>query len=217
MSTVDRQQARGQRRSVAVRRIAGEELRTARLQAGISQLVLGRAVGISKGEVSRIERCLAPWVSVDVVCRMAVVLGLDPSLRMYPAGLPLRDRAHHALLERFRSQLPAALRWQSEVPLHISGDLRAGDGVVSAKDWQIAVEAETRLHDLQALERRIELKQRDSAGTAVILLVNDTRANRLVLRAARESLRALAPLDTRTVLGALRAGRRPPASGIVVL
>ncbi len=136
---------------------------------------------------------------------------------MYPAGLPLRDRAHHALLERFRSQLPAALRWQSEVPLHISGDLRAWDGVVSTKDWQIAVEAETRLHDLQALERRIALKQRDSAGTAVILLVNDTRANRLVLRAARESLRALAPLDTRTVLGALRAGRRPPASGIVVL
>jgi hypothetical protein len=51
----------------------------------------------------------------------------------------------------------------------------------------------------------------------VILLVNDTAANRRVLAAHREALRARFPLDGRAILQALRAGRAPTASGIVVL
>jgi len=197
--------------------MAGEELRAARLLAGVSQDELGRAAGISKAEVSRIERGLAPWVALDVLCRMAVALGLDPSLRMFPAGPPLRDRAHLALLERLRAQLPGSIRWQVEVPLPIPGDPRAWDATVSSITWQIGIEAETKLHDLQALERRIALKQRDAGGMPVVLLINDTRANRAVLAMARESLRPLAPLDTRAVLGALRAGRSPRHGGIVIL
>lgn len=217
MSTVERVRARARRRSAAVLRVAGEELRAARLLAGVSQEDVGRAVGISKAEVSRIERCLAPWVALDVLCRIAVALGLDPSLRMFPAGPPLRDRAHLALLERLRAELPRSIRWQVEVPLPIPGDPRAWDASVSSARWRIGVEAETKLHDLQALERRIGLKQRDAGGIPVIILINDTRGNRTVLATARESLRSLAPLDTRAVLTALRAGQPPRDSGIVVL
>jgi hypothetical protein len=100
--------------------------------------------------------------------------------------------------------------------MSINGDLRAWDAVVECPEGQVAVEAETRLHDLQALQRRIALKQRDSR-LVVILLVNDTATNRRVLRAHREDLRPMFPLDGREVLGALRAGRRPTASELVVL
>jgi hypothetical protein len=92
-----------------------------------------------------------------------------------------------------------------------------GTLVIDCPDGSVAAEAETRLIDLQALERRISLKRRDSGIQVVILLVNDTLSNRRVLRAQREGLRSSFPLDGRQTLGAVRSGRRPTASGIVVL
>lgn len=181
------------------------------------QAAVGRAAGISKAEVSRIERSVAPWVSLEVLCRMAVAVGLDSSFRLFPAGPPLRDRAHLALLERLQRELPASVRWRAEVPLPIPGDPRAWDATISAESWVVGVEAETRLVDVQALERRIGLKQRDAGGLPVVLLINDTQGNRAALATARESLRSLAPLDSRTMLATLRRGRPPPDSGIVIL
>jgi len=101
--------------------------------------------------------------------------------------------------------------------MSIDGDLRAWDAVVTCREGPVAVEAETRLHDLLALQRRIGLKQRDSQIEAGILLVNDTATNRRILRAHREDLRAKFPLDGREVLAALRAGRQPAASGLLLL
>ncbi len=96
------------------------------------------------------------------------------------------------------------------------GDQRAWDlrldGPVS-----IGVEAETRPSDLQALERAIHLKQRDSDVTRVVLLVSDTERNRALLRMVLPLLRPSFPLSTREVLQALRDGRDPGASGLVVL
>jgi hypothetical protein len=74
-----------------------------------------------------------------------------------------------------------------------------------------------RLGDLQAFERRLALKRRDSGDPTVVILVADTRHNSLVLRAARESLRSDYPLDTRQVLASLGAARDPGRGGIVVL
>ena len=90
-------------------------------------------------------------------------------------------------------------------------DLRL-DGPVS-----IGVEAETRPADLQALERAIHLKQRDSVVTRVILLISDTDRNRALLRVVLPMLRPSFPLGTRDVLQALREGRDPGADGMVVL
>ena len=69
------------------------------------------------------------------------------------------------------------------------------------------VEAETRLDDLQALERRIYLKQRDLGIRRVILLVADTRHNRAVLEAHPELLERF-PVSTRACLLALREWSR---------
>jgi transcriptional regulator with XRE-family HTH domain len=77
---------------------------------------------------------------------------------------------------------------------------------------------EVHLHDIQAVERRIALKQRDDASAGVvILLLADTAHNRRVLSAHREALRPQFPLDGGAILRALRAGRIPSASGILLL
>lgn len=137
-------------------------------------------------------------------------------LRAYAAGDAIRDAGQARLLERLRVRLNAALRWSTEVPLPITGDLRAWDAVIQGAGWRIGVEAETALDDVQAVERRLALKQRDGAVDHVILLFADTRRNRSALAAAPASFGSL-PLRTREVLAALREGRDPEQSGIVVL
>ena len=121
------------------------------------------------------------------------------------------------LLERFRRCLAAELPWATEVPLPGPGDRRALDGWTRADGLDIGAEAETRLGDLQALQRRALLKKRDANLDRLVLVVADTKSNRLVLDAHRAVLRGSFPLDTRAVLAALRAGHAPAADGIVVL
>ncbi len=76
------------------------EARTARLNSGVGQDDVASALGISVSQYSRIERGLSPDVSVGMAVRMFAVLGMDLSIRTYPAGDPIRDAAHAALLER---------------------------------------------------------------------------------------------------------------------
>jgi len=51
----------------------------------------------------------------------------------------------------------------------------------------------------------------------MILLVGDTAANRAMLALHREDLRATFPLDGRMLVPAIRAGRAPEASGILLV
>jgi hypothetical protein len=94
--------------------------------------------------------------------------------------------------------------------------MRAWDGVVYGAGAAIAVEAETRLRDIQALLRRISLKQRDGDVTRVILLIADTRTNRRVL-GETQSLFGEFPVGPRSALAALRGGTDPGGSGVVIL
>jgi transcriptional regulator with XRE-family HTH domain len=180
-------------------------------------LEVAGAAGISHAQVSRIERGLSSHVPYETLVIIGAVLGLDVPLRTFPAGEPVRDAAQLALLARLRVLLPDSLQWRSEVPLNIPGDRRAWDAVIEGRRWRVPVEAETRLRDVQALTRRIGLKQRDDRSAMVILLVADTRHNRHVLRLATPDLVATFPTQGRGVLAALSDGRQPSGSGIVLL
>src|SRR4029450_3620233 len=110
--------------------------------------------------------------------------GSHVALRTSPPRDPIRDRAQLALLERLRGRLHPSLRWRTEVPLPREGDLRAADAEIRGPPparWRMRVEAETRITDGQALERKLGLKVRDDPGGHLILLVADTRANRRAL------------------------------------
>lgn len=105
-----------------------------------------------------------------------------------------------------------------EVGLPIGGDLRAWDAMVVGAGTMAFTEGESRLGDMQAIARRIDLKLRDDGrGSVVILVVARTRHNQRVLREHRETLRAQFPLDGAAIARALRDGRIPPASGIIML
>jgi transcriptional regulator with XRE-family HTH domain len=202
-----------------VRRVA-DDGRRARIGAGLSQAEVGRAINASHARVGRFERGEVAFPDLAFIAAYCAVVGLDLAVRAYPAGDPIRDRAQLALLDRFRARLDLGLRWRTEVPLPIEGDLRAWDAEIEGRvpaRWRARVEAETTIPDGQAFERRLNLKARDDPGGHVILLVSDTRANRIALRSFREGMRDRFPLDGRALLAALRDGRDPGQSGIVIL
>ena len=205
--------ARGREMDLAI----GAELRQARRAHGLSQTSLARALGIAQTRVSRLERGLAPRASFAELSATAALVGLRLVVRCYPTGSPLRDAGQVALLEELHSRLHAGLRWRTEVPVPVPGDLRAIDAVISGAGAAILVEAWTRLTDLQAQTRAAQLKRRDFGAGRLLLLVADTHANRAAIASASRSLAADFPLGTRAVLAALSAGRDPGADGIVVL
>lgn len=217
MATRDRRVYEGERRARRIAISVGEELREARLLAGSRQVDVGRAVGISGAHVSRIERGLVRGLPLSMICRLLAVVGRELSARSYPAGAPLRDKAHLALLEALRERLPPTLRMRVEVPLGLPGDQRALDARIDGAGLVIAVEAETRLRDMQAQVRAARLKQQDAGIDRLILLVKESRGNRIAVRESLPLLTATFPVSSRAALAALAGGRDPGGNAIVVL
>ena len=125
---------------------------------------------MSHAQFGRIERGELPELSVEQLSRACAAVGLQLVVRAYPDGDPARDAGQLALLKRLEARLPDGTRWRTEVPLPIPGDRRAWDGVATLNRELIAVEAETRIRDLQALERRLGLKLRDGARERLLLV-----------------------------------------------
>lgn len=193
------------------------EIRAARLQAGLSQLSVAAGIGISRSQYSRIERGLTPELTIDMAARVFAVLGQALNVQTFPAGDALRDVAQLALLERLRAHLHPSFRWATEVPLPIPGDLRAWDATACNASVRIGVEGETRLRDLQAVERRVALKERDGGMDRVILLVANTRHDREVVRAHADMLVARFPVPGARALELLRAGVDPGGNTLILL
>lgn len=205
------------------------QLETARLERAMSYADLGRSVGLTGQQVARICRGRSPSVSIVRMSALLAAVGMDLSSRAYPSGAPVRDTAHLALLARLRARVHDPLKWHLEVPViarhqavdgfPASGpiDRRAWDAVIEGPGWRLGVEAETRLVDVQSLERRIALKERDGDVTAVILLVNDTAHNRRVIAQEDAALRERFPGSARRALTRISNARAPAASTLLVL
>ena len=220
MGTRDRPGDRGRRRAREASRRLGREHWEARVGGGLSLRACADASGTSYSKLWRFEHGELEVVSIGDVGAWCAVVGLDLVFRAYPAGDALRDAASQRLLERLRAELHPSLGWRTEVPLRIDGDLRAWDAEIRCREprpWRCRVEAETRIADAQALERKLALKLRDDPGGHLILLVADTRSNRAVLAALRAGLRDLFPATARDVLAALRDGREPTGNAILLM
>lgn len=211
--------SRGARRARDGLRSIVSEIHHARHGAGLSQQRVADAVGISRSQLSRIEHGIKPDVSIELAGRLCGAVGLDLAVRAYPGSMRIRDVAQTPLLGRGRTRLGGGWRWRLEVVLSIPGDQRAWDaiGTHQATGLRIWIEAESRINDVQALLRRIELKRRDGEAARVVLLVNDTRANRDAIAAAATTFATAFPARPRTAIRSLIAGRDPGSDVLLVL
>jgi transcriptional regulator with XRE-family HTH domain len=193
------------------------DVRLARVEAGLTQADVAAAVGVSRPQLDSIE--IGRRVpSVQLLARLSAVVGLELSLRVFPAGAPLRDAGHLRLLARFLSLI--GNRWHTRAEAPVSSDPRdhrAFDMVLTAGTQRVAVEAVSRLVAADSQVRRIMLKLQVARVDAVILVLADTRHNRLAIAAAAPTLRASFPLGPRAVFARLREGRAPAANGIVLV
>ena len=194
----------------------GRELHEARLDRAVSLTELSHATLLSRSQISRIERGLTPNLGVPQIARLLAAVGLDLSARAFPAGEPIRDAAHVRLLGSLRARLHPSLAWRTEVPLPIPGDLRAWDAVIVGRSWRIGVECETRPRDLQALERRLALKERDGGLDSVLLLLRDSAHNGRIVRSS-SGLLARFPVPGPRALALLAEGKSPGGNALVRL
>jgi len=165
------------------------------------------------------ERGQLPSIPLDELNRVAAILGLQPSVRVYPGGIPVRDVASATRLGRFLELVKPPLSYRVEVALpSIQGrpELRAWDAVIYKRLERCTGELEMRLRDVQALRRRVDLKRRDDPSESFLLLVADTRHNRRVLAEFAELFADLPRLRPSRVRAALDAGQLPP-TGLLLL
>jgi len=216
MPAQERLRAFGLQQADAVTRRAGREARSARLRAGVSQQQLATAVGCSRRWLGDFELGRLRIFDVRRVTLLFALLGQKLVLNTYPTGEPIRDAGQARLLARFNARISSNWRRFAEAAMPMHGDLRAWDELLRGS-VTIGVEAETRAGDLQLTIRAVTTKQRDSHVDRVILLLADTPANRRLVKEHIGLVRQAFPLDTRSCLGALAAGRDPGADALVIL
>jgi transcriptional regulator with XRE-family HTH domain len=204
-----------QRADTVVRRL-GREARELRLRAGLSQAVLARALACSRQWIGDFELGRLRVVDLRRATRLFTFLGHKVAVTTYPTGEPLRDAGQLRLLARLNARLAPDWRRFTEAVMPAAGDLRAWDELLRGP-VTIGVEAETRPGDLQATLRSIAGKRRDSGVDRVVLLVADTPANRRLVQRHIGMLRQTFPLDTRSCLAALGAGRDPGTDALFIL
>ena len=151
-----------------------------------------------------------------MVAQLLAAVGLDLSARAYPVEGGLRDMRQIRLLARLRVHVHASIGWQPESPVGGPTDLRAWDVELVIPNCRIGVDAEARVRDFQAVDRRVMLKQRDSGVDRVILVLPDTRSNRDMLRSLPPAASANYPVPARAVLAALRRGTDPGGNAVLV-
>jgi transcriptional regulator with XRE-family HTH domain len=216
MATRDSSAARGIRRSRLLRDRTADTLGSARRGAGLSIREIARRVGVSPDTIRRLEGGDSGAMTFDLVARVAEVVGLELAASLHPNGDPVRDRGHLALLARLEVRLPSSLKWRVEVAVPIAGDLRSGDAMVTVAPGDVLIEAETRIDDVQAVERKGAAKARDLGAIRLVLLVADTRHNRRVVQEHPE-LKQRFPIDTRTCLVRFAKGLDPGGDALVIL
>lgn len=197
----------------------GLEFRERRLILGQSQEHVASSCRLSRGRYRLIERGQATNLTILELDRIGAVLGLDPFIKLYPGGPPVRDVGQTGRLATLLDDVHPPLSYRAEVALPRVDDRleqRAWDVVLFGRGRRTAIELEMRLRDVQAMRRRIDLKRRDDPTEAFILLIPGTRANRRILAEFEAMFNDLPRLKRGDVRACLRAGEHP-TTGLLLL
>jgi transcriptional regulator with XRE-family HTH domain len=217
-------------RQARVGRDIGDQLRTTRLDAGISLRALGRATGLDASHILRVERGERD-PSLDAVVALATALGHDASLRLFPSSGPrLRDHVQVRLIEALLAILHPRWTARLEVPVY-----RPTRGVIDVllsdpDDAQlVAGEGHSQLRVFEEQLRRAREKA-DALPSARgypwwaageeprisrLLLLRSTAATRGLVRSLPATFRSAYPAASRDAYAALTTGRSWPGSSIL--
>ena len=198
----------------------GREIRSARISRGLTIANVAAAVGLSPSQVGRIERGVHLSATVEQLARMGAVVGLDVRVRAYPGPAGTRDAGQIKLMQAFRNQINPRLHLRLEVPV-APNDQRAWDATLSrfvdAPEASVPTEFDSVIADFQAQLRRVMLKVSDAGSDCVLWVVAGTRRNRAAIRGVRGLVAGTFPVPPRSALRALRQGRHPGGSSLVLL
>ncbi len=198
-----------------------EELRQLRLELNVSQAAVARIVGVSQSVLSDLERG-DPTAGLEVRRRVAIALGADLRVAVYPGATPLlHDAGHARIIERILKRRHR--RWRAEQEARVPGPGRASTDVrLSAGGTIVLIEVETRVRRWEATIRRCFEKRdrvRDSAppGTSVfaVLCLPPTRHHRRLIAEFAESVRSAFPAPPNQLRRALEDGLDWPGDGIL--
>src|SRR5690349_25126831 len=84
---------------------ATTEIRDTRRTLGISQGLAARNAGLSRPQFGRLERNELEQPGLELLCRAARAVGLEPSFRLFKGEVRVRDKASLAIFERFEALL----------------------------------------------------------------------------------------------------------------
>ena len=194
----------------------GRAVRTLRVRRGWRQEDLGRAVGVSRSVVWRVERGRRPGITIDTLDALAAALGasIDLVLRWEGEGLDrLLDEGHARLVDEVVRRL-TALGWVVAVEVSFS---RYGErGSIDVMAWHperralVVIEVKSVTPDMQAMLSGIDRKAR--LGPAIarergwpadvaarVLVIWDTTTNRRRLAAHAASVRTALPAGSREI------------------
>lgn len=188
----------------------GSDARTARISTGWTQRTVAMRSRVSQASVSRLEAG-DPRLSLILVSRIVAALGMDLSVKLFPAGgIGLRDSGQLALAEALRGEAHQSWRIGFEVPTREDGR-QAADLVLFGASGGLHIELESRLADFQAQLRsgylkRDGLQHRYASRFAFVLALRDTPGNRAAVRMHRAVIGSALPATPTQVWHSIRNG-----------
>lgn len=159
------------RRQLLLVDIVAETIKRARLRANWTQRELSRRSGVSQAHICRIEQGRAADLSVGVVDRLFVALGVRYWLgtELPHVTRPQSDFVH-ARCSAYVSRRLAASGWLIEREVEIGGDRSRGwiDILAfhPASGMLLVIEVKTEIQDLGAIERSLSWYRREAHRAA---------------------------------------------------
>jgi transcriptional regulator with XRE-family HTH domain len=209
----------GRSRARFLKQRFGEELRVARVSAGLTQSQLALRASVSQPLVSAVERGVR-GTSIEVASRLASASGCELGLRLFPAdGVGLSDSGQLAMAEAIVAAASSLWHARLEVPVN-SSDRRAADLVLEGPNEVLHVEIERGLVNFQAQLRSATLKRdalaaRYDLPVRLILALPDRRSARLVVQQMGVVLARTLPARSAQIRRTLMTGEPLEADGIL--
>lgn len=180
---------------------------------------VARRAAVARSTVLRIERG-EPGVHLDTLAAVCDSLGLNLSVKVFPAREPsLRDSGQLRIAQLICAQACSAWQLRIEHPIG-DGPLRAADVVFIGADEVIHFEIERRAVDYQAQYRRISEKRDALQRTferpvRLVMVVEDTRRNRTLLRPHMQVVGLSLPGTSTDVWRSIRTGTPLARDGLL--